>query len=306
MRELREAIGRIAPVPAPVLILGESGTGKELVAREVHRLSGREGPFLAINCAAFPENLVESELFGHEAGAFTGADRMRKGAFEFADKGTLFLDEIGETPVSIQAKLLRVLEDSEVSRVGGNRTIQVSTRVVAATNRDPEAEIEAGRFRSDLFYRLNVHPIQVPPLRDRKADVPLLVEHFLAVIARRFGGRPKGMSGEALAELQSYDWHRNNVRELRNIVERMVIATDGSRIEAGVVPVEIGPGSGAGSSPPLTKGGLKEQKAEAERRIVLEALERNDWQITRTAADMGLADHSSLLKIMRRHDIKRP
>ncbi|MEN8145048.1 MAG: sigma-54 dependent transcriptional regulator [Gemmatimonadota bacterium] len=320
MEELRAAIRRIAPVPSSVLITGESGTGKELVAREIHELSaGTPAPFVAINSAALPEHLVESELFGHERGAFTGADQLRRGAFEAAEGGTIFLDEIGELPVAAQAKLLRVLEQKEITRVGGTKTIPVSARVVAATHRNLEADIQEGRFRQDLYYRINVHTLHVPPLRERREDIPQLARHFLEVICRRFGLPTKSLSAEAVASLVAYDWQRNNVRELRNIVERLVIAADGAEIGVDLVPPEIlggGSGSGsqggrpsqsggqaAGSGPHVT--GLRALRAQAERRILLEALERNSWHITRAAQELGLADHSSLLKIMRKHGLKK-
>ncbi len=250
MQALKDAIGRVAKIPSPVLIVGESGSGKELVARELHRLGANPaGPFIALNAAAIPENLVEDELFGHERGAFTGAGALRKGAFEAASGGTLFLDEIGELPLAAQAKLLRVIEQRQITRLGGNRTVAVTARVVAATNRDLEAEVRAGRF----------------------------------------------------------DWTRNNVRELRNAVERMIIATDGETIGVENIPVDIqesaGPqASAAGGPAPTTFHALK---AEAERQIIVAALEHNDWRITRTAQALGLADHASLLKIMRRHNISR-
>ncbi|HTA73104.1 MAG TPA: sigma-54 dependent transcriptional regulator [Gemmatimonadaceae bacterium] len=300
---LKDAITRVAPIPSPVLIIGESGSGKELVARDVHRLSaGAREPFIAVNSAALPEQLVESELFGHERGAYTGAATARKGAFEEAGRGTLFLDEIGELPLAAQAKLLRVLEERAVVRLGSNRPIQVPARVVAATNRDLEAESKEGRFRRDLFYRLNVHVLHVPPLRDRLSDLPELVDHLLAHIADRFRMRRKRLAPDVLAILMGYDWRQNNVRELRNIVERMVIAADGDIIGAEHIPPEIRDAS-LPTSP--TARTFVERKAEAERRIVVEALDRNDWHITRTAADLGLADHASLLKIMRRHGISR-
>jgi two-component system nitrogen regulation response regulator NtrX len=304
---LREEIARVAPIPSPVLILGESGSGKELVARDIHAQSGRgEENFLAINCAALPENLVESELFGHEAGAFTGAKGARKGAFESADGGTLLLDEVGELPLPAQSKLLRILEDGEVTRVGGTRTVKVDTRVLAATNRDLEAEVSERRFRQDLLYRINVHQLVVPPLRERLSDVPLLVEHFLDLICGKFGVRRKSMSTEAVRRLAAGSWERNNVRELRNIVERMILATDGPEISLDAIPPEIGGRSRPAFVPAGASRSLKDQKEDAERRIVLDALERNEWQITRTASELGLSDHSSLLKIMRRHNLKRP
>ena len=307
MRSLRDAIARVAPISSPVLIVGESGTGKELVARELHRQGpGAKAPLVAVNSAALPEQLVESELFGHERGAFTGADRLRRGAFENAGGGTLFLDEIGELPLPAQAKLLRVLEQRSVTRVGGDRPIQVTARVVAATNRDLEREVEAGRFRQDLYYRLNVHVLRVPPLRERLSDVPALVDHLLRGIASQLGVRAKTIAPDAVALLAAYDWGKNNVRELRNCLERMMIATDAASIGAADVPPEIRGGdrddAADAAAPP---GTLKALKAEAEREIVLGALEAHDWHVTRTAGALGLADHSSLLKIMRRHGLSR-
>ena len=306
MRKLQDAIARVAPIPSPVLIVGESGAGKEVVAREIHRLSGVKGPFLAINSAALPPDLVESELFGHERGAFTGAVTLRKGAFESAAGGTLFLDEIGELPLAAQAKLLRVLEQRQITRLGGTRTIAVDARVVAATNRDLEAELAAGRFRQDLYYRLNVHVLPVPPLRDRLSDLPELAHGLLADICERFRTRPRTLSGGALEALMAYEWRRNNVRELRNTLERMVIASDREALDVGDVPADIGEETAArrvstGAEPRT----FQEQKAEAERRIVVTALEQHGWHITRTAEALGLADHASLLKIMRRHGISR-
>jgi two-component system nitrogen regulation response regulator NtrX len=307
IQRLREQIGRIAPVPSTVLVEGESGTGKELVARELHRLGPQpSGPFLAINCAALPEQLIESELFGHERGAFTGAVATRKGAFEAAERGTLFLDEIGELPLAAQAKFLRVLEERRVTRVGGTRPLSVDARVVAATNRDLEAEVRVGRFREDLYYRINVHRLHVPPLRDRRSDVPEIAGRFAAAICERFGIRPKRISADALDLLMGYDWARNNVRELRNVVERMIIATDGDVIGPEQVPSEVRGEPAGGSESAGEAGTFQALKAEAERRIVITALERHDWHVTRTAEALGLSDHSSLLKIMRRHDIRRP
>ena len=306
MRKLRDAIARVAPIPSPVLIVGESGSGKELVAREVHRHSGLKGPLVAINCAALPQDLVESELFGHERGAFTGAVALRKGAFESAALGTLFLDEIGELPLAAQAKLLRVLEQRQVTRLGGTRTIPVDARVVAATNRELEAELAAGRFRQDLFFRLNVHLLAVPPLRDRLSDLPELAQHILADICERFRVRPRTLTGTALEALMAYDWRRNNVRELRNALERMVIASDRETLDVADLSSDIGD---EGAAQRLVAGAeprtFQELKAEAERRIVITALERHEWHITRTAEALGLADHASLLKIMRRHAISR-
>jgi two-component system nitrogen regulation response regulator NtrX len=305
IHRLREAIARVAPIPSPVLIMGESGSGKELVARDLHRLGpGPASPFVALNSAALPESLVESELFGHERGAFTGASSTRKGAFESAERGTLFLDEIGELPLSAQAKLLRVLEERNVTRLGGNRTVPVEARVVAATNRDLETEVAAGRFRQDLYFRLSVHVLRVPPLRDRLSDVPDLAMAFVTAISERFRIRPKKLSGDALELLMGYDWSRNNVRELRNVIERMIIAADGEVLRPEHVPAEIHEQSQVRARP-ASGHDLHSLKAEAERQIVIAALERNDWHITRTAEELGLADHASLLKIMRRLDLKK-
>ncbi len=309
---MKAQIDRLAEIPSAVLILGESGSCKELVARRLHEAGSRAlREFVAVNCAALPDTMVESELFGHERGAFTGADRTRKGAFESAGGGTLFLDEIGELPLAAQAKLLRVLEDGQVTRLGSSKTIQVDTRVVAATNRDLEAETAAGRFRQDLLFRLNTHVVQVPPLRERLSDVAVLAEHFLELTCEKFGVRRRSLAPEAMKVLQNYDWSRNNIRELRNVIERVVIAGDDEVITAELIPAEITAGRAPAQGPVTGRGGpapggtLKDQKAAAERQIILSALERNDWHITNTAAQLGLADHSSLLKIMRRHGLKK-
>jgi len=322
MAKLRESIERLAAIPSPVLVNGESGSGKELVARQLHERSGRrKNPFVAVNCAALPETLFESELFGHVRGAFTGADRTRRGAFENASGGTLFLDEIGELPAPAQAKLLRVLEDGQVQRVGATEPVKVDVRMVAATNRDLAAEVAAGRFRQDLLYRLDVHNLRVPPLRERLSDVPLLAAHFLTLTCEKFGVKEKHLSDEALARLGAHDWRRNNVRELRNVVERLVMAADGETIRPEHVPADIGggatpaadasrPAGGTGTASPtvgldIGPGPLRELKAAAECRIVLAALQRNEWHITNTARELGLVDHSALAKIMKRHGLKR-
>jgi two-component system nitrogen regulation response regulator NtrX len=305
MRELRDQIARVASIPSPVLIVGESGTGKELVAREVHRLASDDPKraFVAVNSGALPENLIESELFGFERGAFTGASRTHRGAFERAARGTLFLDEIGELPLAAQAKLLRVLEERTVNRLGAESSINVTARVIAATTRDLEVAVDDGAFRQDLLFRLNVHVLRVPPLRDRRSDVPDLVRALLEATCSRFSMKMKTIAPEALERLMACEWKRNNVRELRNVVERMVIASDAPVIGAKDVPadleatVDTGP-SGGGRT-------YRDLKMEAERRIILAALERNDGQISATAEDLGLADHASLLKIMRRLGVKR-
>jgi two-component system nitrogen regulation response regulator NtrX len=309
LAKLKDAVVRIAPVPSSALIVGESGTGKELVARELHRLgTNPKGPFVALNSAALPHELIESELFGHERGAFTGASATRKGAFESASGGTLFLDEIGDLPLAAQAKLLRVLEERKVTRVGGTKTIEVNARVVAATHRDLEKEVAEGRFREDLYYRLNVHVLHVPPLRDRLSDLPELVEHLLAVTCQRFGIKPRTLAPDALESLMAYDWHRNNVRELRNVIERMIIGSDRGTLTKDDVPAEIRasrmPHTARHTSSASPRS-YEEQKLEAERQIVVAALERNDWHVTKTAKELGLADHASLLKIMRRLGVQR-
>jgi two-component system, NtrC family, nitrogen regulation response regulator NtrX len=307
LERVRAAIARLAPIPSSVLILGESGSGKELVARDLHRLGPHStAPFIAINCAALPETLIESELFGHERGAFTGAAATRRGAFEAAERGTLFLDEIGELPGAAQAKLLRVLEERRVTRLGGNRALPVEARVVAATHRDLEADVKGGRFRDDLYYRLNVHVIRMPPLRERLEDVSELADRFVAAICERFGMRPKRLSPAAMEILRVHDWRRNNVRELRNVIERMIIATDGDVIRAEHAPPDLR----LGGSEVVPGGGddrrtFQAQREDAERQIVLAALERNGGQVTKTAQELGLADHASLLKIMRRLGIER-
>jgi DNA-binding NtrC family response regulator len=312
MQQLRDAIERVAPIPSPALIVGESGSGKELVARELHRMWQQKAtakqrtqqlPFVAINSAALPESLVESELFGHERGAFTGASTTRKGAFETAGSGTLFLDEVGELSPQVQAKLLRVLEQREITRVGGNRLVSVKARVVAATNRDLESEVSEDRFRQDLYYRLNVHVLRVPPLCERLSDLPDLIRHFLVSTCDRFGIRQKSIDPSVTSALMSYDWKRNNVRELRNVVERMIIAADRDHIGVADIPPEIRSAGLTDASRDATT--FHEQKAEAERKIVIAALERHGWHVSNAAKALGLADHSSLLKIMRRHGIER-
>jgi DNA-binding NtrC family response regulator len=308
LRRLREELERVAPIPSPVLILGESGTGKELVARDLHTLGAHpKQPFVTLNSAALPDALLESELFGHERGAFTGADRQRRGAFERAGKGTLFLDEIGDLPAAAQAKLLRALENREIARVGGDGTIAVEARVIAATHRDLERAVEEKAFRQDLFYRLSVHVLRVPPLRERLSDVPELVEHFLDMLCERFGMRRKRVDPDAIALLTGYEWRKNNVRELRNVVERMLIASEGATIGPNAVPTEVRTAPRAPLAPAENHSAAtyQELKADAERGIVLDALHRHDWHITRTAQTLGLADHASLLKIMRRLGIER-
>jgi len=243
MRQLAELVQRVAPTDASVFLTGASGSGKELIARALHRHSGRrEGPFVAVNCAAFPEHLLESELFGHEKGAFTGAETTKRGLMELASGGTFFLDEVCDMSLELQAKLLRALEERRIRRVGGEQEIRVDIRVLAATNRDPDAAIEAGALRQDLYYRLNVVPMRVPSLRERREDIPLLAEHFLREYAARYdrdGSAGLRLTAEALEALERYDWP-GNVRELRNVMERVVsLAEPGGRIVRSDLPPEV-------------------------------------------------------------------
>jgi len=304
IRHLLTEIAKVAAVPSNVLILGESGTGKELVARDIHRLSDRSRkPLVALNCAAIPETLVESELFGFEKGAFSGAVRTTKGKFEAAHGGILFLDEIGDMPLPVQAKLLRVLQEGEISRLGAQgRVIKVDVRIVAATHRDLEAAVAKNQFRQDLYFRICTHVMRVPPLRARTEDIELLATHFVNRICERFGNSRKRLSKEALAALRSYDWSRNNVRELENIIERMIIQCPGEVLLPEYVPAEIAGRQPAGSQDSKT---LPELKRAAERQIILQALENNDWHITNTAKALGVANHSNLLKMMRRLGITK-
>lgn len=288
--QLRDQIDIAAPTSGWVLITGENGTGKELVARAIHHQSRRQDkPFIEVNCAAIPEELIESELFGHEKGAFTGATMQRKGKFDLAHEGTLFLDEIGDMSLKTQAKVLRILQEHKFERVGGGKTIEVDVRVVAATNKDLEEEIRQGNFREDLYYRLNVIPFHVPSLRERKEDIPALVEHFLELFSRKESRETKQMSPAALEILMAYSWP-GNVRELKNTIERLVIMTRESLIDVNHLPGNIS--SGRGSGPQRQTGGtispgefanFKEAKEEFEKEFLIQKLEENDWNISRTA-----------------------
>ena len=283
MTKLRDAIARVAPIPSPVLILGESGSGKELVARDLHRLSGHEKePFVAVNCAALPDALVESELFGHERGAFTGAIATRKGAFEAAGKGTIFLDEVGEIPLDLQSKLLRVLQESEYERVGDDRTHSVNVRVVAATNRDLERAVEEGRFREDLYYRLSVFPIDVPPLRERGDDVVQIASHFLERTCQEFGHPPLTLSRQQAALLKHYDWP-GNIRELKNVIERAVILSRGKvlRLDLAMSDILSTASDHEPAQAPAAKQLLTDSEVrELERKNMVAALELADWRIS--------------------------
>ncbi len=302
LREVFTIIERVAPSSATVLILGESGTGKGLIARAIHQASARsEGPFIKVNCAALPENLLESELFGHERGAFTGAGRQRPGRFELAHNGTLFLDEIGELPLSLQSKLLRVIQEREFERLGSSRTITVDVRLIAATNRDLEKAVAANEFRADLYYRLNVVPIQVPPLRERREDIPPLVDKFLRESNRRHG-KEVFMSKEVLETLVRYRWP-GNVRELENLVERLVIMADTSEIGIEDLPLYIQLDSGAGGegSGQERAGAVEERPRltlrEMEKREIEAALARNGWVQARAAKELGLTQRQIGYKI---------
>jgi DNA-binding NtrC family response regulator len=306
MNRLREQIELAARSNAAVLILGERGTGKELVAAAVHAGSARAaGPLEKLNCAAVPDGLIESELFGHEAGSFTGATKKRRGKFERAHHGTLFLDEVGDMPPQMQAKLLRVLQEGEVERVGASSTVSVDVRVVAATNKSLEAEIEAGRFRADLFDRLNVVPLRVPALAERIEDVPMLAEHFLGLACEMHERPGKEISEGAMRLLKAYPYP-GNVRELRNLVERLVILTRDesvSETEArALLPIDPRGGSGGYFSPETP---LREMVEAAERDFITRALEFRQGHVTKTAADLGL-ERSHLYKKMRALGIRKP
>ncbi len=318
MVPVRDLIRRAAPAASTVLITGESGTGKEVIARELHRQSPRAaGPFVPVNVGAIPESLLESELFGHEKGSFTGADSRRTGLFELASGGTLFLDELGEMPASMQVKLLRVLQERVVTRVGGSRPIPVDVRIVAATNRDLEALVRSGTFREDLYFRVNVIRLKIPPLRERKADIPALAGLFLARFARQNGKPVASFAPDALRALNSYRFP-GNVRELENIVERAVILCEGTEIAPSDLFMETfqslrekeggaeGAGTGDGASggePWRSKAGRDSLSIrEAERQAVIAALERNGGHRERTARDLGIS-RRTLLNKMREFDL---
>ena len=288
LSRLRDQIRLVAPTNASVLITGENGTGKELVARAVHYYSQRRTrPFIEINCAAIPDELIESELFGHERGAFTGAVAQKKGKFDLADGGTIFLDEIGDMSLRTQAKVLRILQERKFERVGGTRTIEVDVRVVAATNKVLEDEIKNGYFREDLFYRLNVVPFCVPPLRERKEDIPLLIGHFLHQFCSNEGREDKLLDPDAMGQMVAYDWP-GNVRELKNIIERLVIMTPARTITVNQLPDYLrSDQSRAGVSTRLDSmlgfNSLREAREEFEKEFILQKLEENGWNISRTA-----------------------
>ena len=298
MRAIFDKVGKTAPTTGRVLITGENGTGKELVARAIHEHSKRaDGPFVKLNCAAIPSELIESELFGHEKGAFTGATQQRRGKFELADGGTLFLDEVGDMNPSAQAKVLRVLQENELERVGGADTIKVDVRVVAATNKDLQAEIAAGRFREDLYYRLAVVPIELPPLRARREDIPSLVEHFIELVCADNGRRTKKVAPSAMTLLMQHEWP-GNVRELKNVVERLVILTGDAEV---ITEADVGdalPRVKAVKAEFARGTPFKDLVAAAEREIIMAALDANDHHVSNTARELQL-ERSHLYKKMR-------
>jgi two-component system nitrogen regulation response regulator NtrX len=307
MKRLLDDIARVAATDGRVLVVGENGTGKELVARAIHDNSQRRsGPFVRLNSAAIPRDLVESELFGFEKGAFTGAAQQKRGKLELSDRGTLFLDEVGDMEQAAQAKLLRALETGEVERLGGTHTIKFDVRVISATNKDLKSEIKAGRFREDLYYRLAVVPIVVPPLRDRGDDIELLALHFLTHYCHELTRPVKRFAPEAIDVLRAYPWP-GNVRELRNLIERLSIMVDGDLVHAHDLTPLLEPG--AESATParprrVATGGLREQLAESERHILIETLDALDWNVSESARRLGI-DRASLHRKIRRFDLKR-
>jgi|SRR5680860_59355 len=295
MQAVKHLVERVAHTPATVLIQGESGTGKELVAHAIHTLSPRiEGPFIRVNCAALTETLLESELFGHEKGAFTGAHVRKTGRFELADGGTLFLDEIGELSFNVQAKLLRVLQERTFERVGGEKTIRVDVRILAATNRDLLKEVQEGRFREDLYYRLNVFPISIPPLREHRKDIPFLIDHFLEKL-RTYGGS-KTVGTEVLSQLMTYTWP-GNVRELENIVERMVIISQGAVIGRDSLPLFDTSSKSDKNfrSFILPPEGISLE--EIERSFLQQAMEQTGGNQSQAAKRLGLSRHAFLYRL---------
>jgi transcriptional regulator with GAF, ATPase, and Fis domain len=308
MRQVSEQVAVVAPTNATVLILGESGTGKELVAREIHKASPRrDGPMVRVNCAAVPRDLFESEFFGHVKGAFTGALRDRVGRFELAHGGTLFLDEVSEIPIELQSKLLRAIQEGEYERVGGNKTLKTDVRLVAATNRNLVEEVRKGKFREDLYYRLNVFPISLAPLRERKSDIPLLAAHFLERACKEFN-KPLGlMSSEALAALKAYDWP-GNVRELQNVVERAVITARGGPISFELPSAPIAQASERLDDSAVVHVRTEEELREAERSNVLAVLNKTRWKVYGRggAAELLGIKPGTLAARMKKLGLRRP
>ena len=304
MLELKSQIERAAPTKATVLITGESGTGKELVAREIHRRSARNNqPFIQVNCAAIPEELIESELFGHEKGSFTGAVRKQTGKFVAADGGTIFLDEIGDMSLRTQAKVLRVLQEGEVEPVGSATVVKVDVRVIAATNKDLTEEIRNGRFREDLFYRLNVIPVRTPPLRERRDDIAVLAQHFAKLFSEEHNYHAKKFTAAAIKALSDAPW-RGNVRELRNMIERMVIMVPSESIDVTDLPAEFFRTTGDIISTAMRLSTLQEFKDEAEKAFIIAKLREHGWNVSKTAEAID-TPRSNLYKKIEQYDIKR-
>jgi two-component system nitrogen regulation response regulator NtrX len=304
VKRLRETIDKAAPTPATVLVTGESGTGKELVARAIHQLSQRRDKTLVqVNCAAIPEELIESELFGHEKGSFTGAVRRQIGKFVAADGGTIFLDEIGDMSARTQAKVLRVLQSGEVEPVGAEKTVQVDVRVVAATHRNLEEEIKAGRFREDLFYRLNVIPVRTPALREHLEDVPLLIDYFVRRYSEQNNYKAKEFAPDAVAHLKALPW-KGNVRELKNLVERLLILSPGDQVTREDVISATGGARPELSSAILAVQTLREFRDLSERMFLIHKLEENNWNVTQTAQAID-TPRSNLYKKLDQYDIRR-
>jgi two-component system nitrogen regulation response regulator NtrX len=306
MRAVMEKIEKVAATPARVLITGENGTGKELVARALHRMSPRASkPFVEVNCAAIPGELIESELFGHMKGSFTGAVQDRAGKFEQANRGTLFLDEIGDMSLAAQAKVLRVLQDNVITRIGGAKPISVDVRVIAATNKTLENEIAAGKFREDLYYRLNVVPIHVPPIRERREDIPMLAQYFAATLSAREGIQPRTFTADALERLSSLDWP-GNVRELRNTVERLLILAPDAQISARDIDRLAGQRAldDAGLATLTQCRTFEEFKDAAERAFLLNKLREFDWNVSETARAVEMP-RSNLYKKIERYSLSR-
>jgi two-component system, NtrC family, nitrogen regulation response regulator NtrX len=304
MADLKSQVERAAPTKATVLIAGESGTGKELIAREIHRRSARATmPFVQVNCAAIPEELIESELFGHEKGSFTGAVRKQTGKFVAADGGTIFLDEIGDMSLRTQAKVLRVLQEGEVEPVGAAAVIKVDVRVIAATNKDLTEEIRTGRFREDLYYRLNVIPVRTPPLRERRDDIPILAQHFATLFSEEHNHHPKRFTPAASRALQDAPW-RGNVRELRNMIERLVIMVPSDAIDVTDLPAEFFRTPTDIISAAVRLDTLQEFKDEAEKAFILGKLREFGWNVSKTAESID-TPRSNLYKKIEQYNIKR-
>ncbi|MBN2809325.1 MAG: sigma-54-dependent Fis family transcriptional regulator [Deltaproteobacteria bacterium] len=302
--QLKEQIRIIAPTDGWALIIGEDGTGKELVAREIHRLSSRhESPFISVNCAAIPENLIESDLFGYEKGAFSGADRRQKGKFEQSHEGTIFLDEIGELSLGTQARILQVLQEKTFTRLGSSNTIPINVRIIAATNKDLEEEIARGNFRQDLFYCLNVLPIQVPPLRERSEDIPILAENFLCSYHNNHGGAVKHLAPEVISQLKKYHWP-GNVRELKNLMERLSIMSASELVQISDLPPYLRSGAQAADTIPsaawqnlLRCDSLAEAVKDFEKLYITSKLNASDWNIAKAATIIGTTRRNLRRKI---------